>query len=326
MDYYFAPLEGITGYIYRNAFEKYYGGVKKYFAPFISPTPESTLNAKEFRELKPEHNRSLYLVPQLLTNRSDSFIHTARQLRELGYEEINLNLGCPSGTVTAKGKGSGFLNKLPELKTFLDDIYNAQSLQGMEISIKTRIGRNEPEEFEEILALYNQFPVSELIVHPRVQKDFYKHEVRRQYFWYALKESVNPVVYNGDLFEKADVELLQDQIQKQGKEPVEMRALMLGRGLLRNPSLLQTEKGPLKTSSPDYETLRAFHDEIYHGYQKIMAPDRNVLFRMKELWTYLIWNFPDAEKAAKKLRKAEDYGTYESVVMQLFAGAVNTQN
>ena len=135
MKIYLAPMEGITTYIFRNAFEKYYGGVDKYFTPFLTA---SHLKGREKRDVDPDNNSVPSLVPQILTNDSELFIKIAEQLAELGYREVNLNLGCPSGTVTGKGRGAGFLDRTAELDRFLYDIYN--KLPEMDISIKTRIG------------------------------------------------------------------------------------------------------------------------------------------------------------------------------------------
>ena len=113
MEFYFAPMEGITGYIYRNAHQKFFPGMDKYFTPFLSPNENRALNPKEKKDILREHNIDLYVTPQILTNRADFFLRAARELKEeYGYEEVNLNLGCPSGTVVSKGKGAGFLGDL----------------------------------------------------------------------------------------------------------------------------------------------------------------------------------------------------------------------
>ena len=168
MKYYFAPMEGITGYIYRQVHHQFFPGIDKYFTPFLTPGSKKLMTPKELRDILPDNNEGYHLVPQILTNQAQDFIRLAEELREYGYEEVNLNLGCPSGTVTAKKKGSGFLEFPAQLEKFLDEVF--ENLD-MKISVKTRIGKDEPEEFTELLRIYNRFPLEELIVHPRIQSD-----------------------------------------------------------------------------------------------------------------------------------------------------------
>ncbi len=183
MKYYLAPMEGITGYIYRNSYEKFFNNIDKYFTPFIVPNKSTSLKTKELRDILPENNKGMNIVPQLLTNDSEAFIITARKLQQLGYNEINLNLGCPAGTVVSKNRGSGFLAKREELDIFLDEIFK---IDDMKISIKTRIGKDSPEEFYELIKIYNKYPMEELIIHPRTQKDFYGNKPDLDVFKDAL--------------------------------------------------------------------------------------------------------------------------------------------
>lgn len=188
---YFAPLEGITTYPYRNLHHKYFGGVDKYFTPFLAPGPEQGMSVKEMRDVLPENNAGVPVVPQILTNRAGDFLLASKKLAEMGYREINLNLGCPSGTVTAKKKGSGFLLYPDDLDRFFDEVFADASVRNGEfqISVKTRIGKNEVEEWPEIMEVYNRYPISELTVHPRIQKEFYKGVPHLDVFADILKES-----------------------------------------------------------------------------------------------------------------------------------------
>ncbi len=305
MKYYLAPLEGITSYIYRNAYHRHFHPMDKYFTPFIVPHKEKKFSAREKKELSPEHNQGLFVVPQLLTNNAEDFLKTAADIRAMGYEEINLNLGCPSGTVVAKKKGSGFLAFPEELERFLSDIYGKTD---MKISIKTRIGKEHPEEFAKILEIYNQFPIHELIIHPRVQTDFYKNTPNLEIFESALVSSSIPVCYNGDIVDKVSYEAIGAKFPK-------LATVMCGRGIIANPGLIDWIAEDKKL---DKNTLRAFHDDIYEEYQEISSGDRNVLFKMKELWFYMINLFVDAEKYGKKIKKTERLSNYESMVDSLF--------
>lgn len=359
MKIYFAPLEGVTGYIFRNTYNKIYGSVDKFFSPFVAPSESCPLTPRERKDIAPENNRGIHLVPQILTCRSDHFIEAAREMRAMGYKEVNLNLGCPSGTVCAKGKGAGFLKDTSALRKFLDDIYSysESESEGMKISIKTRLGYDQPDEFFALVDIFNEFPVSELIVHPRIRTDFYKGEPRRDYFAYALSHAKIPLVYNGNVFACEDYDDLSASF---GARP---DPVMLGRGLVTDPDLAGklrrmfaagssavragegvTEGGlgckaeseaalagerrelgceaasengrRLSEAVPktDLIKLRQLHDALYHEYQKVMAPDINVLHKMRELWSFWKANFDESfDRDIKRLLKAKKYAEYEAI-------------
>ena len=308
MHYYMAPLEAITTYTYRQAHAKVYGPLDKYFIPFLETHEKRDFKTRELQEILPEHNENIYAVPQILTNRSEGFIKLAKALKDWGYEEVNLNLGCPSKTVVTKGKGSGFLAKPEELERFLTEIFDALSGE-VKISVKTRIGKEDPEEFPALLELFNKYPMEELIIHPRVQKDGYGNVPRLELYELAEKQSVNPLCYNGDLYTR-------EQIRNFAERFPGTERLMFGRGFLRDPGLLYNEG---KDPKDIFEKFWAFHDLVYEGYQERNMGDRNVLFKMKELWCYLGTLFPDKEKQLKKIRKAEKLDRYEAVVEELLS-------
>ena len=306
MRIYLAPLEGITGYIYRNAYEKVYGHVDKYFAPFISPSEKCPMVPKDRKDLSPDNNKGIFLVPQILTCTSEYFIDAVKELQDMGYSEVNLNLGCPSGTVCSKRKGAGFLLETDKLDSFLEDIYTYGDNHGVSISLKTRLGYYNPDEFYDLLEIFNQYPVSELIVHPRIRGDFYKGEPRLEYYAHALEHSKIPLVYNGNIFEKNDYDKICQKLNTQ------MDTVMIGRGAISRPSLAQELTG--NKADFDYKRFWELHDILYHEYQKVMAPDINVLYRMKELWTYWKSSFDDIDKPLKALLKAKKYAEYEGAL------------
>lgn len=307
MKYYMAPLEGITGYIYRNAYSAYFQKFDKYFTPFLAPHGEKEkLTHRERNDVAPEHNEGLYVVPQILTAKSSEFIRVAKYLQELGYEEVNLNLGCPSGTVVTKSKGAGFLANPEALKQFLTEIFEGLD---MRISVKTRIGMQDTSEFEELLELFKQFPMEELIIHPRLRSEFYTGEPHREIFREAVVHGGQKLCYNGDLFLKKDLEQFAEE------EPTVER-VMLGRGVLRNPGLLQlAEAGEM----PDKLLIKTFHDKLYQDYREVMPGDRPILFKMKELWFYMGTLFTGWEEAyAKQIRKCSRLSDYEQIVKEIF--------
>lgn len=315
MHIYFAPLEGITTYPYRNLHHKYFGGVEKYFTPFLAPGPEQGMSVKEMRDVLPENNAGVPVVPQILTNRAGDFLLASKKLSEMGYREINLNLGCPSGTVTAKKKGSGFLLYPDDLDRFFDEVFSDAAVRNGEflVSVKTRIGKNEVEEWPELMQVYNRYPIHELTVHPRIQKEFYKGTPHLDVFTDILKESRNPVVYNGDLFTVEKVKEFREKFPTAG-------TVMIGRGLIRNPALaemiLQEETEPEADILP---RIRGFHDALFEHYRETMSGDRNLLFRMKDLWSYMLAEVPDSEKLAKKIRKSQHVPEYLAAVEEVFA-------
>ncbi len=309
MKIYFAPLEGITNHIFRNTYNEIYGHIDKYFAPFISPSGKCPITPRERKDITPENNQGINLVPQILTCRSDCFIEAARDLHEMGYSEINLNLGCPSGTVCAKGKGAGFLPETLALQKFLDDIYSYAESDNMKISVKTRLGYFNPDEFYDLVDIFNSFPIHELIVHPRIRSDFYKGEPRKEYFAYALEHSKCPLVYNGNIFTCKDYDELLSTF-KSDPDPI-----MSGRGLISDPSLAEKLKGV--TTKTDFMKFRKFHDTLYHEYQNIMSPDINVLYKMRELWSYWQTLFEGKDKDIKRMLKAKKYEEYDEYASRI---------
>ena len=306
MKYYFAPMEGITGYLYRQVYQELFAGIDKYFTPFIVPHTIKGLNSREKNDILPEHNEGINLVPQILTNQAEDFIRVAKTLQSYGYEEVNLNLGCPSKTVVSKKKGSGFLEEPRRLDVFLSEIFEGLD---MEISVKTRIGISEPEEFGTLMEIYNRYPIKELIIHPRVQTDYYKNHANWEAFSQGLSVSKNPVCYNGDLFTAEDFEKWKACFPS-------VDCVMLGRGLIANPGLIRKIRDGKDISKAE---LKLFHDRLCEAYQSLKIGDRNVLFKMKELWYYMIFLFADHKKQEKKIKKAQNMTAYQAAVEELFA-------
>jgi tRNA-dihydrouridine synthase len=305
MRLYLAPLEGITGWIYRRALHQCFGGFDKYFVPFIRPNQKGHFSAREKKDILPEHNEGMYTVPQILTNSAEDFLRTAEKLSGYGYEEINLNLGCPSKTVAAKGRGAGFLASPEKLDEFLDTVFQKCR---MSVSVKTRIGVDDPEEFAGLMEIYNRYPIRELIIHPRLQKDFYKNTPNMEVFSDAISVSSNPVCYNGDIFSVEDYRKFTEKFPRVDR-------VMTGRGVLADPALARKIRGGEDAGK---EELRQFHDIIYEGYCREMSGDRTILYKMKEFWSYLASAFTNYKPYAKKIKKAEKCKTYEQIVDSLF--------
>ena len=303
--YDFAPLDGITKGVFRRVWAAHFGGADRYFIPFFSPTDQHILTDRDRREIDPANNGGLPLVPQVMTCRAKDFLWAAEVVADMGYTEVNLNLGCPSGTVTAKGKGAGFLAKPEELDRFFDQVF---SKVRMPVSVKTRLGIQEPEEFARLLEIYNRYPIACLTIHARVQKEKYRGPVHLDAFAQALAESRNPVCYNGDLRTAAEVEALSQRFPS-------VEAVMIGRGAVADPALLRKLRGgPAATK----EELQAFTQDLYRAYQAFYGQVGTAAQRMREVWFYLIHLFENADRLNKKLRRFKNPGEYESVEAAIF--------
>ena len=302
MKYYFAPMEGLTDRIYRDIHARFFPGLDRYYTPFFSPTMHHSLTNKEARELPMAVETPVCTIPQILTKSAEDFLWMANLCAERGYTEVNLNAGCPSGTVTAKGKGAGMLANTEELDRFLEQVFTSSPLP---VSVKTRIGVQSSEEWPAILEVYNRYPIKELTVHSRVRKAFYAGTVEEDCFRYAVEHSKNPLCYNGDLNTKEDI----DRVQK---DYPEVEAVMIGRGLIARPDMLSTDKA-------DSQKLISFYDALLEAYLIAFGGSRNAMFRLKEHWHYLLPCFADSEKLGKKLRKTTDLQEYRTISREILS-------
>ena len=300
MEYYFAPMEGLTDSVYRHLHHAYFPGVDKYYMPFFSPTVHRSLTPREARELPFANSEAFQAVPQILCKNPEDFLWAAEQCRDRGYREVNLNLGCPSGTVFSKGKGSGMLRDPDALDRFLEQIYASAPLP---ISLKTRLGVEQPEEFEKLLEIYNRYPVSLLILHPRVRSAFYNGPVHLEMVQMALEQSKNPLCYNGNLNSVSE-------IQAFSKAFPSIEKVMLGRGLIGDPGMLAPE-------GTTAAALEGFYDALLERYMELFGGSRNAMFRLKENWRYLLCRFDGAEKLGKRLKKATDLSDYRAITQEI---------
>lgn len=306
---YLAPMEGVTTSIYRRVLNKYYPGIFKFFTPFISPNQTKTFQARELDEMDTEKNAGMNTCIQLMTNNQEHFLFAAREIIKRGYGEVNLNLGCPMPQVVTKKKGSGFLKDTDALEQFLYEIF-AAGLK-LNISVKTRLGVDSPDEFYEILDIYNKFKFSEVILHARIQKDLYKGSVRTEWFDYAYENSKNTLVFNGDMREISDI----DGISL--KYPLNP-AVMLGRGIIARPYIL-CDGDVLR----DKERFKSFNDELLYEYSARIGGDFNVLCKLKELWFYMLPCLDVSKDFDKKIRKVSRVADYKMLVHEIIDSVRN---
>ena len=300
MRYYFAPMEGLTDSIYRRLHHKYFPGVDRYYMPFLSPTIHRQLTHKEDRELPLADSVPFAAVPQVLTKVPEDFLWAAEVCRDRGYDEVNLNIGCPSGTVVSKGKGSGMLRDTAALDNFLEAVFAASPLP---ISVKTRLGLEKSEEFPAILEVLNRYPIKELTIHPRVRKQFYDGAVDMEMFDYAVRNSVNPLCYNGDILSLEQAAVLQETYPQ-------IQSVMIGRGLIADPGML--------SGGTDKAALEGFMNELMAVYEVEFGGSRNAIFRLKENWGFLHNRFEGCDKLWKRLRKTTDAAEFKSISAEIF--------
>ncbi|MCR5715261.1 MAG: tRNA-dihydrouridine synthase [Lachnospiraceae bacterium] len=310
MQFYLAPMEEVTGRVFRSVYAQLFGDVDKYFTPFIDPGKKKLLKTRDRKEIDPEKNRGMELVPQLLGKDAQLLLHTMEAMRDLGYEEFNLNLGCPSGTVVSHGRGSGMLADPEVLKSFLEEMYEGitrDSLRGVRLSVKTRIGICDLSEWEEIREVYEAFPITELIIHPRLQREFYQGEPHREIVAKMLQQSKLPLCYNGDIYTAEDYREVMAMMPT-------LSRVMIGRGLVANPGLIREIRTGEKITKAE---LKAYHDCLFEAYQEELESPKDAIFKMKEFWGYMIRNFPGA--SLREIHKANRPAEYLAAVRALMA-------
>ena len=290
MNLYFAPMEGITTYTYRNTHAEVFGMCDEYYAPFIVPTDNERISRKTLRDIVNENNNTK-IKPQVLCSSPTAFLEFTRKLMDLGYDEVNLNLGCPSGTVVKKSRGAGALKDPDALDRFLESIFSTTDIK---ISVKTRAGFYGHDEFDKLLEIYNKYPITELIIHPRVREEYYNGFPNMQTFEKAYHGSNVKLCYNGN------VDTLEDYERIRSKYP-NLNSVMIGRGAVKNPAIFREIKGgaPLKTRE-----LILFSKLLEERFLELLGSEVNTLHRLKEIWMHAMMNFPAEKKILKAVKKS----------------------
>ncbi len=312
-----APLEGITGWVWRQVHSRHFPGADHYYAPFVAPNHTRNFKTREREDLLPAHNAGLDLIPQILSNKADEFLWAAGEIRAMGYQEINLNLGCPVPMIARKKKGSGLLGDPEMLDRLLWGVFDGLEREGcgdLRISVKTRLGTEDYSRVEEIMGIYRRYPLCALIIHPRTQKDMYLRPTDPAMFGRALEAlpedgpSAPRICYNGDLKTAGDCRNMALRYPRIG-------GLMLGRGLLADPALIREARGGGPLTARE---LRAFHDDMLAAQRETLPGDAVTIGRMKELWLYMGTCFADADQGLKEIRKAGDMVRYRAAVRSVF--------
>jgi tRNA-dihydrouridine synthase B len=305
--FYLAPLRGVTDNIYRNAFERHFGRFDFLLTPFIPTLKGFSINPSHIKDINPDYNDTARVIPQIIGNVPSDIITLANHIHSIGYKTVNLNLGCPHPQITRKKRGSGLLPYPELLFSILDETLSHIKCS---LSVKLRLGLESADEFEKIIAVLNQFPLHEVIVHPRTGKQMYEGNVDLMSFEKYYAQIIPPVCYNGDIWSSDIFNQYKNRFQS-------IDRWMLGRGVLQNPFLLMKLKGD-KSQKMDCAILKAFHDEIYSKSAEILCGPSHLLGKMKEFWGYIALCFNDSKHILKKIQKNSTIVGYEQIVNDLF--------
>jgi tRNA-dihydrouridine synthase B len=306
---YLAPVQGITDRIYRNLFPVYFKGVDMAIAPFISSSKKMKPVNNLLREFYPDKNTGIPTIPQIMSSNPDDFTRLANALYDIGCGTVNWNLGCPFRMVVKKGRGAGMLCYPDRIESFLEKTMPAIKPK---ISIKLRIGLTYPAEVLELIPIFNRFELEELIIHPRTGEQMYEGKVDLDIFEQCLNLSKHRVVYNGDIDSLEKLEMLT-------KRFASVDRWMIGRGLIGNPFL--AEKIKFNTEKPYNEKIkiiRAFHDQLFTEYSKILSGPSHITNKMKEIWTYMGSFFENGDKIRKRINKTHHRDNYVDIVNKIF--------
>ncbi|MBP5573177.1 MAG: tRNA-dihydrouridine synthase family protein [Bacteroidales bacterium] len=323
------PFQGITDAPFRNVFKKHFGGIDKYYTPFFTGIQKDHAKNLQVEEIDPTCNDVETLTPQLLSTDGEEILRFAAQCKELGYKEINLNMGCPFPRVANKKRGSGLLPYPEKIDAMLNTVFDRIDLK---FSIKCRLGYFSPDEIVPVIEVFNRYPLSELIIHPRIGKQLYKGEADVQRFAELIPTIQAPLVYNGDIVSVESFERISKAVK-----PVS--EFMLGRGILANPFLAEeiraglgchphasiaTSAAPL-SSAPRHDVpddkatrLHAYVVDLYEDRLRHAGGSPKVLGRMKELWSYLMHAFDEPQDIWRKIKKINALKEYEDAVETVF--------
>ena len=301
MKIFMAPMEGIGGYVYRNAFQKYFGPIDAYISPFVG---KGSLMNRERRDIDPENNKGICLIPQIMGGDAEGFLKVAADVASLGYKECNINLGCPSGTVTGRGRGSGMLKDPAALDYFLKTVMRECP---MKVSVKTRVGFEDADKWEDILKVFSKYDFESVTIHPRTAKQQYEGELHMDCFKKAYMSLKCPLIFNGE------IKTLEDAEKLAGSFPG-LYGLMIGRGFVKRPQLACEIAG---RKLPVPEEYVSWHRELESGYAGYLSGERSLLFKMKDMWNFYGDSFKDEEKTLKKMKKTQSLQEFNTLAEQL---------
>jgi tRNA-dihydrouridine synthase len=309
---YSSPLQGYTNFRFRNAFQKHFGGIDFYMAPYIRLSGKQEIKRANERDLLPANNHSLDLIPQIITKDASEFILVAKYVQDLGYNELNWNLGCPYPMVAKRGMGSGLLKSPAIIDEVLKQVFAESEIK---ISVKMRLGNERTDEFLHVLPILDKYPLENISIHPRIGKQLYKGDVYLDEFARCMELSKHTLIYNGDITSVQRFREMKDRFPG-------IENWMIGRGLIADPFLPTM----IKADTLDYpknkvEIFRQFHDTLFASYEEALSGSKHVLQKMYYFWEYFIHSFPNSGKGLKMIKKAQSIDSYKKHVRTILDSA-----
>lgn len=305
-----APLKGVTDAVFRTTFASFFEGVDWAVTPFLSTPKGMRVKPSFLKDVLPENNRLMPIVPQVLSKNAENFIPLALALWDLGYERVNWNLGCPYPRVANKGRGSGLLPDPVAVERFLDRVSAAMPNR---LSVKMRLGRHRADEIFRLMPVLNRYPIEAITIHPRTGVQMYQGTPDLDVFERCLALCRHPVIYNGDIVDPAGFDALRRRFPG-------ISSWMIGRAAVADPFFCDTLKGRRWQGSERNEIFKAFHDTLYERYSEKLFGPSHLLDRMKGLWAYFARSFEQGNMVRKKINKSRNVRQYEEIVSDFFQG------
>jgi tRNA-dihydrouridine synthase len=304
-----SPLQGFTDFRFRNAQNKLFGGIDTFYSPYIRLNGKMVIKPSYERDLLPENNLDLEVIPQVITNDADEFLFVAKYVRELGYKELNWNLGCPYPMVTKSGMGAGLISNPEKINNILHRAHNESDII---VSMKMRLGYENSEEILDVLPILDTYPIKNIAIHARIGKQLYKGGVNLDAFQHCIDNTKHKLYYNGDITSVAKFHEMQQRFPT-------IDHWMIGRGLISDPFL----PSMIKNNTSEYpankiELFSAFHDTLYAIYSESLSGSTHILLKMYHLWEYFSATFSNPHKVLKKIKKAQSIRNYEAAVAEIF--------
>ncbi|MGQ7870139.1 tRNA dihydrouridine synthase [Sunxiuqinia sp. sy24] len=292
--FYLAPLQGFTDFAYRRCHHQLFRSVDEFYIPYLAIGPGQKIRNSQLRDCLPENNVGLPVVPQILCSNVDELRRLAQEVAQMGYSKLNLNLGCPYPMATKRGRGTGLLEKSEQLKGVLDTLFSDFDFS---VSVKFRSGMTDEQTILKQFELLQKYPFEKLIYHPRTAKQLYKGTANRELFAQLAAQSDKPLVYNGDISSKDDLDEIRQLVPNQ-------KEWMIGRGVLSDPLLIDRLKGKTISEQEALQLKMQFHKQLLEAYRATYQDDGHVLIKMKQFWSYFANSFPNPAKTYKPIKKA----------------------
>lgn len=304
-----SPLQGFTDFRFRNAQNKFFGGIDTFYSPYIRLNGKLNIRGAYERDILLENNDTLNVIPQVMTASADEFIFVVKYIQQFGYKELNWNLGCPYPMVTKQGMGSGLVCQGEKIDHILDRIHSETDIV---VSMKMRMGYDNAEEILDTLPILDKYPLKNIAIHARIGKQLYKGGVDLDGFQKVIDNTKHKLYYNGDITSVAAYREIRDRFPS-------IDHFMIGRGLIADPFLPQMIKNDTEVYPENrFEIFKQFHDTIYQQYDEYLSGPTPIKMKMLGFWEYFSQSFSNPHKTYKKIKKATNPQKYKQAVLEIF--------